>query len=260
MTNKENQKEKRAKTELSKYINFIKRLCSPIYTDFFINKNDVLINTILNSRDAGYILNINTMQYVLLNDKFSFISGYKNDEIINGNWIYPIDLAFNEDRLALCVVLKEQYRLLNELNIEDRMKARTEITYRMENRNKEIVTLMQESEIIALDSNSAPVLEMGKIKVIGWMKKDTKVSGIIELNNTTTIIDPTKLLKKLKPYSDHQFKVIHYAAEGNTSEETAGKIGKKKHQVITTRKSIMKKDKAKNVTEVVAKAIKKGEL
>ena len=255
---RESDRQKKAEKEIRKHINLFRKSCQAIDAEAFLNQNPSYINTALNSKDAFYILNIATMQYIFLNDKFSFITGYSNDELINDGWIYPEKLVLEEDRLAVCVILKEFYRQVKEMNPAERKAAIGEISYRMENKNGEQLKLLQQFQIIAFDSNGASVLEMGIVKVITHHKKDNAVTGTIDSENKITPIEPIKLLKKLKPYTSNQSPVAAYVEEGLKNAEIEDKTGIKEEDIETIRKAIIKKEDAKNMIHAIYKKNKRG--
>ena len=163
-----------------------------------------------------------------------------------------------EDRLGLCVALKQSYKLISELPLDERKKAIVNISYRMQHSNKEIIKVLQKTKIISLDRNGAPALELGRITNITDFKHDNKVSGTFEINNTKIVINPSELLPQLKNYTALQLKHAQYVAEGKSVYEIMALTGKSESNVEHHLKRFRENANARTLEEAISKGKDQG--
>lgn len=258
MNFRQNTKQIKADAVIRKYMNLLRKSCKQIDIDAFLESNPSVLNQILNSKDAHYLLDISTMSYVFLNDKFAFITGYDNAILIKDKWRYPEKLVLEEDKLAVCVVLKEYYSQLKSLKPGKRKTIIGEISYRLENKNGEIHKILQEFVTIALDREGLPSLEMGTLKVITHHKKDNAVTGTINDGGSVKPIEPIKLLPALKPYTVNQATVAALVQEGMENTDIEQKTGFKVSDIETIRKGIIQKEGANNMINAIFKKNNRG--
>ncbi len=244
--------------EITKFINQLKKITVGIETINFAKEFASLITTLKKSEEAYYILDIHNMCYIFLNDSFSFITGYDNELLIKDKWIYPKELVLQEDKLRLCVTLKQGYKLINELPREERTQAWITTTYRMECGNKQIIKVLQKARIIAVDSNGAPALELGRITDLTDFKQDNKVSGRFEINNTKQLIKPSELLPKLNKYTAKQLEHAQYVAEGKSTYEITQLTGKSENNVEKHLERFRLNSKSGTLKQAIAKAKDEG--
>lgn len=62
----------------------------------FSKKMQIYQELVENSLDAQYVLNRETMEFVLVNEAFEELTGYKNEEVLHGK-LKPLDIVHRED-------------------------------------------------------------------------------------------------------------------------------------------------------------------
>jgi DNA-binding CsgD family transcriptional regulator len=212
------------------------------------------------------VFNYDNLQYEYFSKNVKNILGYDAEEYIEGGlgFSYSIMNSAHADIIASNIIptyLEHCVRYAENGGVK---KLRFSYDFQVTCKCGKPIWCQYQFNIIEVDDNGYPLLDLFLITDINETKKDDVINFNIALKNNDnyfeTIHSITYHTKKIKLLSEREMQILKLLCEGNSTPRIASLLSLSEHTVKTHRKNIMSKMAVNNSMDIVKIAYEKGFL
>lgn len=206
-----------------------------------------------------YIFNLKESKLDLLSEGASSILGYKHEEL---DISFLISKFHPEDQPWFLNIENKIIEFFGKLTLEQIPNYKVRYDYRIRKSNGEYIRILQQVIVIQHSEVGGILKTFGVHTDISSLKMEGKpVLSFIGLNGEPSFIDVE--IEKVFPIpftflTNREQEILLLLVNGNETKEIAKALGISRETVGTHRKNLLNKTKARNTSEMISMAIRKG--
>lgn len=206
-----------------------------------------------------YIFNVKESRFDLISEEVETLLGYKRKDLdLHAflNKIHP------DDQPWFLNIENKVSEFFGKLNLEQIPNYKVRYDYRMRKSNGEYIRILQQVITIQHNETGGILKTLGVHTDISHIKMEgNPVLSFIGLNGEPSYIDVD--IHKLFPtpsnfLTQREIEILSLLVEGKETKEIAAELFITNETVSTHRKNLLRKSKARNTSEMIAMAIRKG--
>lgn len=226
--------------------------------EHFRNKH-VAFNQVL---PVFFILDYTEQRYLLMTDRLQEISGYHPREFLETRMDKLLDVFHKDDfRVFNSELFARNAAFLGRTPFTDHSKYVFSYNFRFRGDDSKFVNVLQRCTYITSPDNGRPLYSVGALTDITDFKTDAVIVHTIE---DATLPYAQRMVERNFFYPDEyealltarEKDVLLYIADGFGSKQIAATLGISENTVDNHRQNMLRKTNAKNITQLVAFAIR----
>lgn len=206
-----------------------------------------------------YIFNVKESKLDLLSEEISNVLGYNNKEV---DLAFLVSLFHPEDQPWFLNIENKIVEFYGKLTLDQIPNYKVRYDYRIRKSNGEYIRVLQQVVVIQHSEVGGLLRTFGVHTDISQLKMEGKpVLSFIGLNGEPSFIDVK--IEKIFPIpssflTNREQQILLMLVNGLDTKEIAIELGISPDTVGTHRKNLLAKTKAKNTSEMISMAIRKG--
>ncbi len=206
-----------------------------------------------------YIFNVKESKLDLLSKEISNVLGYNNKEV---DLAFLVSLFHPEDQPWFLNIENKIVEFYGKLALDQIPNYKVRYDYRIRKSNGEYIRVLQQVVVIQHSKVGGLLRTFGVHTDISHLKMEGKpVLSFIGLNGAPSFIDVK--IEKIFPIpssflTNREQQILLMLVNGLDTKEIAIELGISPDTVGTHRKNLLAKTKAKNTSEMISMAIRKG--
>jgi DNA-binding CsgD family transcriptional regulator len=210
-----------------------------------------------------YVLDYTAQQYLVMTNEMQGIAGYHPREFIESRLEKLIEVYHKDDfKIYNEQIFAHNTAFLQQAPQEDHHHYIFSYNFRFTRQDKKIAHVLQRNSFITSKETGLPLYSLGMIIDITEFKTDTimvhtitKGMGsegnkqLIDTNYFYPNFEETLLTRREKM-------VLQYMSEGFSSKQVADKLSLSEYTIVNHKQNMLRKTNTRNITELVAFAIR----
>lgn len=208
-----------------------------------------------------YVLDYTAQQYLVMTNEIQGISGYHPREFIESRLEKLIEVYHKDDfRIFNQQVFTHNTAFLKQTSQQDHHQYIFSYNFRFTRQDKKLAHVLQRNSFITSKETGLPLYSLGMILDITEFKTDT-----VMVHTIARAVDSKKELVSTNYFypnfedslvTRQEKVVLQYLSEGYSSKQVADKLSLSEYTIVNHKQNMLRKTNTKNITEMVAFAIR----
>ncbi len=206
-----------------------------------------------------YIFNLKDSKFELMSEEVETMLGYKREEL---DLQFFLNNIHPEDQPWFLNIESKVAEFFGQLSLAQILNYRVRYDYRMKKSNGEYIRILQQVITIQHNETGGVLRTFGVHTDISHLKMEGKpILSFIGLNGELSFIDVD--IEKVFPtpssfLTAREIEILSMLVEGVETKEIASQLFISNETVSTHRKNLLRKTEARNTSEMIMLAIRKG--